>query len=115
MPANDDLPILFMVTAGGRNDAERLGEELVVARLAGSCSVVPMVHSFYWLDGLLHRETEALLLVRTMTSKRQAVMEFLNAHQSETRSEVLEMKVSGGSVPYLEWLAKQVAKTGSDR
>lgn len=115
MPADDDLPIVFMVTAGGRNDAERLGEELVVGHLAGSCSVVPMVHSFYHSDGLLHRETEALLLVRTVSSRRQAVMEYLNAHESDTRSEVLEIKVVGGSVPYLEWLAEQVAKSGSDR
>jgi periplasmic divalent cation tolerance protein len=114
-PADDDLPILYMVTAGGRDEAERLGEALVVAHLAGSCSVVPMVHSFYRTDGLLHRETEALLLVRTVSSKRQAVMEFLNEHESETRSEVLEIKVVGGSVPYLEWLAEQVAKSGSDR
>ena len=43
----DDRPILIMVTAGGRNDAERLGEALVVEHLAASCSVVPTVHSFY--------------------------------------------------------------------
>lgn len=115
MPAPDNPPILFLVTAGGRNDAERLGEELVVGHLAGSCSVVPMVHSFYRLDGLLHRETEALLIVRSVASKRQAVMEFLTAHDSDTRSEVLEISVVGGSVPYIEWLAAQVAKPGSDR
>lgn len=115
MPARDNPPILFLVTAGGRNDAERLGEELVVGHLAASCSVVPMVHSFYQSDGLLRRETEALLLVRTVTSKREAVMEFLNAHDSDTRSEVLEITVAGGSAPYIEWLATQVAKPGSDR
>jgi periplasmic divalent cation tolerance protein len=115
MPADDDLPILFMVTAGGRNDAERLGEALVVEHLAGSCSVVPMVHSFYRSDGLLQRDTEALLLVRTVASRREAVMRFLDEHESNTRPEVLEIKIAGGSPPYLEWLAAQVAKPGSDR
>jgi len=115
MAAEEDIPILFMVTLGGRNDAERLGEALVVEHLAGSCTVVPAVHSFYHAEGLLQRETEALLLVRTVTSKRPAVMEYLNQHGPQERPEILEIKIAGGSVPYLEWLAERVGKPGSDR
>jgi periplasmic divalent cation tolerance protein len=109
---DDDPPILLMVTAGGRNDAERLGEGLVVEHLAASCSVVPTVHSFYFAEDLLKREHESLLLIRTLSSKREAVMEYLNEHHSGERPEILEVKIAGGSVPYLEWLAGQVAKPG---
>ena len=115
MPDETDLPILLLVTAGGRDDAERLGEALVVDHLAASCSVVPTVHSFYYEDGLLQREHEALLMVRTLSSKRTSVMEFLNKQHSHTRPEIIEIKVSGGSVPYLDWLAEQVAKPGANR
>src|SRR5258708_3569750 len=45
-----------MVTTGGRNDAERLGEALVVEHLAGGCSVIPTVHSVYYWAGQLNRE-----------------------------------------------------------
>jgi len=89
----EDLPIVLMITAGGRNDAERLGEALVVEHLAGSCSVVPTVHSFYFADGLLKREHEALLLVRTVASKRGQVVEYLEGHPSNQRPELLEMQV----------------------
>lgn len=115
MAKDDDLPILLMVTAAARDDAERLGETLVVEHLAASCSVVPTVHSFYFSDGLLQREHEALLLVRTLTSKRAAVMEHLNEHHGHSRPEILEVKVSGGSAPYLDWLADQIANPGSNR
>ncbi len=113
--AEEDLPIVLMVTAGGRDDAERIGEALVVEHLAGSCSVIPTVHSFYYADGLLQRDHEALLLVRTVTSLRPAVMDYLNEHQGHRRPEILELKVPGGSVPYLEWLSGQVSKPGSNR
>lgn len=113
--ADDDLPIAFMVTSRGRDEAERLGEALVVEHLAGSCSVVPVVHSFYQSDGLLQRDTEALLLVRTVTSQRGPVMEYLNKHGPQERPEILEIKITGGSVPYLKWLADSVGKPGSDR
>ena len=116
MAAEEDIPILVMVTARGRDEAERLGEALVVERLAASCSVVPVIHSFYLQsEGLLQRDTEALLLVRTVSSKRPAVMEHLNQHGPQERPEILEIKITGGSVPYLEWLAERVGKPGSDR
>ena len=113
--ADVDIPILFMVTSRGRNEAEQLGEALVVEHLAGSCSVVPVVHSFYQSEGLLQRDSEALLLVRTFTSQRGAVMEYLKKHGPQERPEILEIKIAGGSVPYLEWLAERVGKPGSDR
>jgi periplasmic divalent cation tolerance protein len=112
---DSDLPILIMVTAAARDDAERLGETLVVERLAASCSVVPTVHSFYFSDGLLQREHEALLLVRTLTSKRTAVMEHLDEYRGHSRPEILEVQVSGGSAPYLDWLSEQMANPGQNR
>ena len=111
----EDLPIVIMVNAGGRNDAERLGESLVVERLAASCTVIPTVHSIYMSEDLLHREHEALLLVRTLASERAAVMKHIQEHHSAERPEILELKVAGGSAPYLEWLAGQVAKPGLNR
>lgn len=112
---SDDIPILIMVTFGGRDDAERLGEALVVDHLAGSCSVVPSVHSFYFADGLLKREHEALLLIHTMASRRAPVMDYLQRNHEYERPEIVEVKIAGGSAPYLKWLAEQVAKPGANR
>lgn len=113
--ANDDLPILILVTAGGRDDAERLGEALVVEHLAGRCSVVPMVHSFYYREAILQREHEALLLIYTMASRRALVMEYVQQHHDYERAEIVEINVAGGAVPSLEWLAEQVADSGPER
>ncbi len=113
--ANEEKAILIMVTTGGRNDAERLGEELVVEHFAGCCTVVPMVHSIYYWEGLLKREHESLLLVKTTESRRGAVMDYLREHHSYELPEILEVAIDGGSPPYLKWLAEQVANPGSDR
>ena len=103
-----------MVTAGGRDDAERLGEALVAERLAGSCSVVPMVHSFYYWEGQLKRESEALLLVKTVRSRAAAVQEFLRSHHEYEVPEILEIAIDGASPADVRWLADQVAKPGPD-
>jgi len=102
--------VLIMVTTGGRNDAERLGEGLVVEHLAGCCSVVPTVHSVYYWDGQLKREHEALLLVKTVESKAAAVQDYVRSHHDYELPEILQIAVEGGSQAYLKWLEDQVAQ-----
>lgn len=104
-----------MVTAGGRNDAERLGEGLVVEHLAGHCSVIPGVHSFYHSGGLLQRESEALLMIKTVRSRANDVYEYLRKNHVYEVPEIYEVAIDDGSPPYLKWLAEQVVKPDSDR
>ena len=100
--------MLILVTTGGRDDAERLGESMVVEHLAASCSVVPTVHSFYYWEGQLKREHEALLMVRTTESRAAAVHDYLKRHHDYALPEILQVSVEGGSPAYLEWLEAQV-------
>ena len=108
----EERVVLIMVTTGARDDAERLGEALVVEHLAGSCSVVPTVHSIYYWDGQLQREHEALLLVKTLESQAEAVKEFVRARHEYELPEILQVPIEGGPSSYMSWLEKQVAKPG---
>src|ERR1700676_4710735 len=105
-----DKPILILVTTGGRNDAERLGEALVVGHLAECCSVIPTVHSVYYWEGQLKREHEALLLVKTLESRAAAVQEYVLTHHEYELPEILQVAVEGGSPDYLSLLAGQVTQ-----
>lgn len=100
--------VLILVTTGGRDDAERLGEALVVEHLAASCSVVPTVHSVYYLEGQLKREHEALLMVKTTESRASAVLEYITSHHDYAIPEILQVPVESGSPAYLKWLERQV-------
>jgi periplasmic divalent cation tolerance protein len=100
--------VLILVTTGARDDAERIGEALVVEHLAACCSVVPTVHSFYYWEGQLHREHEALLLIKTVESRAGAVQEFVRTHHEYQLPEILQVPIEGGSSAYLDWLAEQV-------
>ncbi|HEY1162313.1 MAG TPA: divalent-cation tolerance protein CutA [Candidatus Dormibacteraeota bacterium] len=110
-----DRPVLIMVTAGGRNDAERIGEGLVEGRMAACCTVIPTVHSFYYEDGQLKREHESLLLIKTVESRAKAVEEYVLANHSYDVPEILQVAIESGSPAYLLWLADQVSVTNSDR
>ena len=102
--------VLILITTGARDDAERLGEALVVERLAACCSVVPTVASFYYWDGQLQREHEALLLVKTLESRAEDVREFVRARHSYEMPEIIQVAIEGGDSPYLNWLEAQVTE-----
>ncbi|HLQ61106.1 MAG TPA: divalent-cation tolerance protein CutA [Candidatus Acidoferrales bacterium] len=103
--------VLLLVTAGGRDEAERLGEGLVTRRLAACGTVIPMVHSFYFWEGGLKRDHEALLLVKTSAARAEAAITYVREHHSYELPEVLQLGIEGGSAPYLEWLLKEVGET----
>ena len=105
-----DPLVLIMVNARGRNDAERIGEGLVEQHLAASCSVIPTVHSFYYSEGQLMREHEALLLVKTVESRAKAVHEFVRANYSSELHDIIQVAIEGGSLAYLEWVVDQVTE-----
>jgi periplasmic divalent cation tolerance protein len=104
-----DRPVLIMVTSGGRDDAERMGEGLVVDHLAACCSVVPTVHSFYYWEGQLKREHEALLLIKTVESRAGEVREYVRSHHAYDVPEILQIAIEDGLPAYLKWLVDQVA------
>lgn len=113
-PESPDAPVLIIVTAGGRNDAERLGEALVEARIAASCTVIPTVHSFYYEDGQLKREHESLLLIKTVESRAKAVQDYVRANHSYEVPEIFQIAIESGSPAYLKWLADQVSASPTD-
>lgn len=104
--------VLILVTAGGRDDAERIGEGLVVEHLAACCNVIPTVASFYYWQDQLQRDHEALLLVKTLESLAPAVQEYIRTHHTYELPEIIQVPIDGGSSAYLNWLEQQVAKPG---
>jgi periplasmic divalent cation tolerance protein len=101
---------LILVSTGARGDAERLGEALVVERLAACCNVVPTVASFYYWEGQLQREHEALLLIKTLESKADAVQEFVRGRHDAELREMIRLPIEGAYSPYLNWLEQQVTQ-----
>ncbi len=106
----DDRAVMILVTTGGRNDAERLGEGLVVEHLAGCCTVIPMVHSFYYWEGQLKREHESLLIVKTVQSRAKAVEEYVRKNHTYELPEIIQVAIEDGAPRYLQWLAEQVSE-----
>ena len=101
-------PIVVLITAANRDEAARIGEMLVNARLAACVQVLPEILSIYRWLGEVARETEVLLMAKT-TSGRFAELDLaVKAIHSYEIPEIVALPVTEISEPYLKWLQAEV-------
>lgn len=105
--------VIVFATFQTRDEAEQIGEAMVQKRLAACGSVIPTVHSFYYWEGKLHREHEALLLIKTSAEKVPEINEFIKAEGTYDTPEVLAVGVDGGLPSYIDWLLSEVRTVGA--
>jgi periplasmic divalent cation tolerance protein len=90
----NDKPILLMVTAATRNEAENLGEALLSEGLAKRGSVIPVIHSFWMEAGKLERSHEAMLLVTTTTVHAKQAAAYIRANHSFEAPQIVTLAVA---------------------
>jgi len=90
----NEKPILLMVTAATRDEAENLGEALVSKGLATRGSVIPAIHSFWMEAGKLERSHEAMLLVTTSAAHAGQAAAYISEHHSFEAPQVVTLQVA---------------------
>ena len=101
--------IVVLMTAGSREEAARLAEMLVGARLAACVQILPAMESVYRWEGAIRREPEFLLLAKTTAGRFAAIEREVRALHSYETPEIVALPVTDISTPYLEWLAGNVS------
>ena len=94
---------IVMTSIGTEDEAESLAAEIVEARLA-ACVQVQRVRSLYTWQGLLHREPEWVLHIKTLDARYAALEAFIRERHSYQMPEVIRVPVSAGAADYLTWL-----------
>lgn len=89
-----EKPVLLLVTAETRDEAENLGEALLGQGLATRGSVIPGIHSFWLVEGKLERSHEAMLLVTTSTSHAAPAAAFIRENHSLAAPQILTLQVA---------------------
>jgi periplasmic divalent cation tolerance protein len=102
--------IVVVVTAGNEEQANLLGEELVARRLASCVNIVPQIRSIYRWQGKVCRDSEWLLLIKTMDSEYPAIEAAIQELHSYELPEILSFTVRRGERRFLEWVAGNLDK-----
>ena len=108
----DSEPLLVLIAAANKEEATRLADMLVGARLAACVQILPEMESVYRWQGKVERQREVLLIAKTLSSKFPEIeREVVKLHSYET-PEIVAFPLTAGSAPYLEWLSANVSEKG---
>lgn len=100
--------IVVLVTTPNEEKAAELARVLVEERLAACGNIVPRLRSIYRWEGKIHDEAEVLLVLKTERAKFEALRQrVVSLHPYEV-PEVIALEITGGHLPYLQWIADGV-------
>jgi periplasmic divalent cation tolerance protein len=101
--------ILVFSTCESKEEAERLANALLEARLAACVNVVTQIRSFYWWKGKIESADEALIVIKTSSELFDQVRDLIHSKHSYDVPEVIALPVTAGSPAYLDWLSGELA------
>ena len=96
--------IVVLMTAASQDEASRIAEMLVGARLAACVQILPEIESVYRWQGEVQREKEILLLAKTVASRFDELESKVRAMHSYETPEIIALPIAATSEPYLKWL-----------
>jgi periplasmic divalent cation tolerance protein len=109
MQEGNEAAVVVLISAPNREEAARLAEMIVGARLAACVQILPEMESVYWWEGEVKREPEHLLLVKTNAGHFATLEREVRALHSYDTPEIIALPVSEASAPYLEWLVESLS------
>ena len=100
--------ILVLVTAGSFEEASKIGKILVEKRLAACCSIIPEIQSIYWWEGKITEDAEVLLLIKSMKSAENKIIETVKSMHSYKVPEIIVLPMQSGFEKYFQWIEDNV-------
>jgi periplasmic divalent cation tolerance protein len=100
--------IVVFMSAASSEEATRLADMLVEARLAACVQILPQMESVYRWQGKVERQPEVLLIAKTVRSKFEELEKEVRALHSYETPEIVAFPLTDGSGPYLKWLSASV-------
>ena len=105
---NSSEAIVVMMTAASREEAGRIAETLISARLAACVQILPEIESVYRWQGEVKREQEILVLAKTTRARFADLESTVRSMHSYKTPEIIALPISDSSAPYLAWLLAEL-------
>lgn len=102
---------VIFITAGSKEEADKISRGLVEDKLAFCVSVIPKIQSTYHWKDKIHVDEEFLLIVKTRKDRYEALETWVKINHSYEVPEIIALPVEQGLPAYLsgidEWVAKK--------
>lgn len=97
------MTIVF-TTVSNQAAGEEFATKIVEAKLAACVQVLPRMTSVYMWQGRVTKDSEHLLLIKTLPEKYDELEAFITANHSYDIPEIVAVDAERVSGAYLEWM-----------
>jgi periplasmic divalent cation tolerance protein len=95
------------MTAGSKDEARKIGEELVISKLAACVNILDNMNSFYMWEGKVQDDTEIVMIAKTTEERVPELVEKVKSLHSYECPCIVSIPVSGGNQAFLDWIAEE--------
>ena len=103
-------PVIILTTASSNKEAEIIGSKLVENKLAACVNIIPNVKSIYRWKGKINKDSEYLLIIKTVKRVEKEVFENIRKLHSYDTPEMITIPITGGEKSYMNWLSLSVSR-----
>lgn len=97
------------ITTSNKDEARRIGKQLVTDRLAACVNILDGMNSIYWWDGEIQDDQEAVLIAKTRKDLMPNLIEKVKQLHSYDVPCVVSLPVMEGNPDYLQWIQNETA------
>jgi periplasmic divalent cation tolerance protein len=102
-----NINFIYM-TVGSKDEARKIGKELVTTRLAACVNILDNMNSFYRWEGKIQDDTEVVMIAKTTEEQVPDLIKKVESLHSYDCPCIVSLPVAGGHQPFLEWIAGEV-------
>ncbi|HMV40969.1 MAG TPA: divalent-cation tolerance protein CutA [Leptospiraceae bacterium] len=100
--------IFIYITCKDREEAIKIGKELVESKLAGCVNIFPSMTSIYNWKENIEVADESVLIVKTKESLFKEICDLVSKIHSYTTPCILSFPIQNGNEEYLQWLSSNM-------
>ena len=96
--------LVVLTTTPELSESTSLAEKIVASKLAACVQIVPQITSVYLWEGVIQKENEQLLLIKTTDEKFTELEKFISENHSYDVPEIVAIESEKVSPTYRSWL-----------
>jgi len=101
---------VVLTTTSTANEAEVLAQKIIAAKLAACVQVAPQITSFYFWENEVKKDSEQLLLIKTLPEIFDRLKDFIQENHSYDVPEIVALAAEKVSESYLNWMKDSIEK-----
>jgi uncharacterized protein involved in tolerance to divalent cations len=101
---------VVLTTTPNIEEAEILAQKIIVAKLAACVQVLPQITSFYFWENEVKKDSEQLLLIKTLPEEFDRLKDFIQKNHSYDVPEIVALRAEKVAESYLKWMRAYIEK-----